>query len=79
MTEAQFHRYISKFALTPHTAERQYSDSAVWLRWRHAPGFTGEWWDPSMSLDSTYVWQGGDTWIFAKYERGFLYLASVNH
>jgi hypothetical protein len=80
ITEEQFHRYIAKFELTPHTPTRKYSDSPeAWLTWHRAPGFSGAWWDPSDSLEHTFVWQGNDTWTFAKYERGYLYLASLNH
>jgi hypothetical protein len=79
VTEDQFRRYITRFGLTPHTPTRSYSDSAIWLSWNRAPGFEGGWWDPSASLDSTFVWQGYDTWTFAKFENGYLYLASVNH
>jgi hypothetical protein len=77
ITEEQFWRYIAKFKLTPHTSTRQYSESPdPWLDWDPDPY---SWWNPSKSLDSTFVWQGHDTWTFAKYERGYLYLVSLNH
>jgi hypothetical protein len=79
VTEDQFRRYIAKFGLTPHTPTRTYSDSTIWLRWDGVRGAERGWWDPSDSLDSTFVWQGYDTWTFAKYEHGYLYLASINH
>jgi hypothetical protein len=80
ITEDQFRSYITKFGLTPHTDSRQYSDSAeTWLQWRADASFGDNWWDPSVSLTNTYVWQGGDTWVYAKYERGNLYLESLNH
>ena len=80
ITEEQFHTYIAKFGLALHTPTRQYSESPdPWLSWQSAPGFGGGWWDPSESLEHTFVRQGHDTWTFAKYERGHLYLASLNH
>ena len=80
ITEAQFRRYITKFGLTSHTASRQYSESPdPWLSWEAAPSFDGGWWNPSDSLEDTFVWQGYDTWTFAKYEHGYLYLSSINH
>jgi len=79
VSERQFRDYIARFDLTPHTAARAYSDDMLWLRWNPAPGFEEGWWDPSDSLDATFVWQGYHTWIFAKHEHGFLYLASVTH
>ena len=77
ITEQQFHEYIAKFHLTLHTPTRTYSDDTLWLSWRHVRNC--DWWDPSDSLESTFVWQGNDTWIFAKYERGHLYVGSLNH
>jgi hypothetical protein len=80
ITEEQFGIYITKFGLTPHSETRQYSQSpSPWLSWQAAPGFQGSWWDPSDTLAGTFVHQEGDTWTFAKYENGYLYLASLNH
>jgi hypothetical protein len=79
ITEHEFRDYIARFKLTPHTSSRTYSEEAIWLSWNEVPGFERGWWDPSDSLDSTFVWEGNDTWIFAKYENGHLYLGSVNH
>jgi len=79
ITEKEFRDYIARFDLTPHTATRTYSDDLVCLSWRYGPGFEGGWWDPSDSLDATFVWQGDTTWTFAKYEHGYLYLSSLCH
>jgi len=80
ITEEQFRQYVSNLGLTPHTEARQYTQSPIpWLSWRPQPGFTGDWWDPSESLSSTFVRQEGDCWTFAKYENGYLFLASLDH
>ena len=75
----QFKHYVSRFSLTPHSPARTYSESAdLWLRWEDDD--CGEkWWDPSDKVDGTYVEQEHDTWTFAKYENGYLYLTSLNH
>lgn len=79
ITEQQFREYISKFHLTPHTPTRTYSDDSPCLSWGNVQVSKADWWDPSKSLESTFVWQGGHTWTFAKYERGYLYLGSLDH
>jgi hypothetical protein len=79
ISESQFLKYISKFGLSPHTTDRQYSDDVIWLNWDAPPDNKGSWWNPTDSLTNTFVWQGNDTWIFAKYEHGYLYLGSLNH
>jgi hypothetical protein len=79
VTEEQFRRYIARFGLTPHTSTRNYSDLTPCLSWDSAPEFEDGWWDPSDSLDSTYVRQVYHTWTFAKFERGYLYLGSLDH
>jgi hypothetical protein len=78
ITEPEFKRYIAKFGLTPHTATRRYSEDIL-LQWSAFGPFNGDWWDPSDSLDGTYVWEHRGTWTFAKYERGRLYLSSIKH
>lgn len=80
MSDEQFHRYLERLKLTPHSPDRPYSDdSQVWLRWKDRHGGALECWDPSESLAETFVLQAGDTWTFAKRERGYLYLKSLNH
>ena len=79
ITDGEFQTFVTQLGLTPHTADRNYSDDSHWLSWQRAPGFNENWWDASPALDSTYVWQGKDTWAFAKYENGFLYFQSLNH
>jgi|GEM_PF-1673102 len=77
ITETQFHQYIPKFDLTPHTPSRRYDDGPEpWLAWRQSGP---NWWDPSESLDHTFVHQDGYCWTFAKYERGYLYFTSLEH
>jgi hypothetical protein len=79
VTETEFTQFVALLGLTPHTPARQYSEESHWLSWRAAPGFDGDWWDASDSLDSTFVREGQDTWSFAKYENGYLYFQSLNH
>lgn len=79
VTENQFRTYVARFGLTPHAPDRAYSESSIWLNWESAPESDGGWWNPSDSLDTTFVREGHDTWTFAKFEQGYLYLASLNH
>ncbi len=80
ITEQEFRNYVDRFQLTPHTPARVYSqDTEPWLRWHPARSETEAWWDPGESLSETFVRQEGDTWTFAKYENGYLYLYSLNH
>lgn len=80
ITEDQFRSYIGKFGLTIHSENRKYSEpSDPWLNWTDWSGRKNDWWNPSSSIENTFVAEGGDTWTFAKYEQGYLYLSSVNH
>jgi hypothetical protein len=79
VSEAQFQKYIKKFNLSLHTKDRKYSDDVIWLHWSAPSKSKSGWWNPTDSLTNTFVWQGSDTWIFAKYENGYLYLGSLNH
>src|SRR5882672_5623949 len=79
VSQADFDGFRLALNLTPHTADRQYSDATLWLSWSAPPGFKNTWWDASPSLEATFVNQGSDTWSFAKYENGFLYFQSLNH
>ncbi len=79
VTQAEFDSFASKLKLTPHSPTRTYSENSTWLSWSTAPGFTNDWWDPSDSLETTFVAEGHDTWSFAKYENGYLYFQSLNH
>lgn len=76
ISEEQFRRYVKRLGLTPHFPGRQFTDDPAWLSWERGDP---DWWDPSGSLDGTYVEQIGDTWTLAKRERGYLYLWSVCH
>jgi hypothetical protein len=79
ISEEQFHQYVERFELTQHYPLRQYSDDIEpWLRWK-ADRAAPEWWDPSESLVQTFVRQSGDNWTYAKRERGYLYLKSIEH
>lgn len=79
ITAAEFNDYVKQLGLTPHTSARRYSGETVWLRWDAAPPESGHWWNPTESLDGTFVHQEGDTWTFAKWEGGFVFLKSINH
>jgi hypothetical protein len=80
MRKEEFDAYITTLGLTLHTPNRKYEEPAVpWLDWGAVPDEKTSWWNPSPSLDSTFVDQGHDTWTYAKYENGRLYLKSLNH
>jgi|UniRef100_UPI00378382F2 hypothetical protein len=79
ITQQEFDNYVKKLGLTPHTLERAYTDDVHWLNWQALPQFTNGWFDPSDSLTATFVSQEGDCWAFAKYEKGNLYVTSLNH
>jgi hypothetical protein len=79
VTPANFDSFCSELGLTLHTTNRHYADDPTWLSWSAPPGFTSTWWNPSPTLENTYVSQSNDTWSFAKYENGFLYFQSLNH
>jgi hypothetical protein len=74
---AEFLPYVAQFGLTPHTSSRVYTADPLWLAWGHpmAPA----WFDPTPSLEHTYVLQDGHLWVLAKYESGCLYLQSITH
>jgi hypothetical protein len=80
ISEDQFHLYIDRFQLTPHAPDRQYSqDAKIYLQWRAETNPEIAWWNPTESLAETFVRQVGDNWTFAKRERGYLYLKSLDH
>ncbi len=80
LTEKQFREYVERLELTPHSPMRHYTqDAQPWLRWDKGHDAETDWWDPSESLEDTFVSQRGDIWTYAKYERGYLYLKSLNH
>lgn len=77
ISREDFVRYVARLNLTPHSPSRKYDEgpAEVFLNW----GPRDDWWDPSLGLEGTYVDQGQDTWTFAKYENGYVYLKSFNH
>jgi hypothetical protein len=75
----QFQSYVDSLGLTPHTPTRVYTDDKAWLSWSSMSSDVGAWWNPTDSLDGTFVDQQGDGWTFAKYENGYLYLTSQDH
>ena len=80
VTQEEFDVYVAKLGLTLHTPSRKYEEPAEpWLDWGRGPDEKTPWWNPSPSLQSTFVAQGHDTWTFAKYEKGRLYLKSLKH
>ena len=76
VTEAEFAAAVQHLGLTPHTADRKYTDDIVCLQWM---GDRDERWDPSSTVDRTFVRQEHHHWQLAKYENGFLYYQSLNH
>jgi hypothetical protein len=73
----EFEPFARGRGLTPHTADRQYSDKTRSISWSSAEKL--KWWDPSASVEGTYVAQAGDAWVMAKYENGYLYYYAMNH
>jgi hypothetical protein len=77
MREEEFEAFVRRHGLTLHSAERQYADKSRSASWSSAEKL--KWWDPSASLEGTYVTQEGDGWVLAKYENGYLYYYAMNH
>ncbi len=76
-----FAPYCRKLGLSPHSQGRKYAADATWLSWMPLTlsGKDIPWWDPSGSLEGTWVQQEGHSWTLAKFERGFVYLKSLSH
>ena len=79
VSESGFTEFITKLDLTLHTASRSYSQDVSMLSWHYSPEGNVAWWNPSESLQETYVSESSDTWTFAKYEGGFLYFHSFSY
>lgn len=78
VTKLEFEKFVQDLELTPHTATRIYSEPSC-LSWSGHLLADCEWWNPTDDLKGTYVKEGGTTWMFAKYENGFLYFRSLAH
>jgi len=79
ISERQFDAYVDRLDLSPHSPDRDYEHSGFSPNWDpHLPGTDQSpvWWDPSASLDGTYVYDGGSWWIVAKWENGIVYAVS---
>jgi hypothetical protein len=77
----EFQTYVERRHLKPFSEDGQYDESPhPWVNWR-SQGQLGEgsWWNPSVSLDGTYVANSGDEWILAKYEHGYIYVRAIEH
>jgi hypothetical protein len=78
ISTVEFEKFVKDLELTPHATNRVYSESSC-LSWSgHLLG-DSEWWNPTESLEGTYVREGGTNWTFAKYENGYLYFRSLDH
>ncbi len=77
ITPEEFQSYVQARGLTPHTATREYEDLELWLRWKYKPELP--WWNPSDSLNTTFVANSGREWTYAKYEDGHIYVKSLSH
>ncbi len=78
VSKPDFDKFVRDLGLTPHSANRKYSESS-WLSWSGHLLADSEWWKPTENLEGTYVKEGGTQWMFAKYEDGFLYFRSLDH
>lgn len=76
--ESGFPAYAARLGLTPHSISRQYPDEVNCLQWRSGDD-APPWWNPSESTESTYVWQENHVWMFAKWERGFVFIRCLKH
>jgi hypothetical protein len=80
MKKEEFDAYVTGLGLTMHTPSRKYEEPPEpWLDWGTGPSERTPWWNPSPSLQSTFVAQSHDRWTFAKYEKGRLFLKSLHH
>jgi hypothetical protein len=75
----EFQSYVKKARMTPHTADRKYDDDDTWLNWRFRGSCHETWWDPSDSIENTFVRNHGEEWGYAKYENGYIYVKSLDH
>ena len=82
-----FEAIVKTLKLTPHTEDRQYTDDKEpWLSWGGArdpktlkPIKGEKLWDPYPDLSTTFVRQKGDSWVYAKFEGGYVYYTWINH
>ena len=80
ISHEHFQSYVESLKLSPHTLSRRYDQpSSPWLSWSSSPGFREQWWDPLPTLDATFVSNHGDHWTYAKYEKGYVYVKSLDH
>jgi hypothetical protein len=73
-----FDKYVKYFSLTPHSVDRKYEGGfSAGPAWVSGPA---DWWNPSASTLTTFAKQDAlDSWTYAKYENGYLYLHSFTH
>jgi hypothetical protein len=78
ITEEEFLAYVHELDMAPYSVEKGYGYGFV-LTWR-PPGMPPEleWWDPSDSYETTYIYDGRSWWTYAKWENGFIYVVSYN-
>jgi hypothetical protein len=79
MPEKDFAKYVGGLGLTLHTSASQYGDDMQWLHWPSPPFRQLDWWNPTPSLEQTYVQQAGHEWTLVKYEDGYVYATSYSH
>ncbi|MEM4247918.1 MAG: hypothetical protein QXH80_01510 [Candidatus Nanoarchaeia archaeon] len=79
VSRKHFDSFVSKLGLTPDSQSRKYSQGTGGPSWLRPAQFTGNWWNPSPSLDGTLVYEDGHTWSLAKYENGYLYFMSFQY
>lgn len=80
ITEDEFYTYVNKLNLTPHTSTREYGYGFIlnWHPHEHLTDDQLDWWTPTENFDSTYVYDGGSWWRYAKYEDGYIFVVSFN-
>jgi hypothetical protein len=75
ITRSEFDAYVKKFNLTSYIPNQQYSNG-FYPSWRCKDEI--DWWTPSDDTSSTYVYDGGSVWTYAKYENGYVFVVSYN-
>ena len=84
ITQSEFDQYVRDFKLTPHTPGRRYTEpfepdwELGWLWDMDNNGVRPEWFTATTDLSGTYVYDGGSSWIYAKYENGYIYVVAFN-
>lgn len=70
VSPSEFTAATQKLKMIPLSSDSDSADNLDVLRWKKGPD---KQWDPSPSMDSTFLCHRDDWWETAKYENGFMY------